>query len=333
MGLLDLFRPKWRHTNKGVRLQAIQGLTDQDLLRRIERMDPEPEVRCATTVRLAVVSGGVSAVAELAKRATDEAVRAAAIEQLDKELMTFEVLLGLDLTGFAIDSSSRVTSAQQARMTATAKKEAALVMEALAEISTGDVSPTLREKAAKLLKESSHDLEMTGVRLDSRATPAQPSPEKRAGGEQGGMAPVSFSFVCSGNESLIEAFCGLFRVAEQAGWGKVARYRSEVWGGGLEGAAAAVGEKGLRFAGEKWLGSSRTPVEQMEELLVEFRAAASRIVHVAFVEVGADHSPWVRQVYEELLGQALKQGILPFPMFITNNKEAADFIRASLQSV
>ncbi len=54
MGLLDFFRPSWRHSNPDVRLQAVRGLDEQDLnpLKEVVQRDPDSRVRRAAIKKL-----------------------------------------------------------------------------------------------------------------------------------------------------------------------------------------------------------------------------------------------------------------------------------------
>lgn len=143
--------------------------------------------------------------------------------------------------------------------------------------------------------------------------------------------PVSFYFVCSGNESLIVAYDNLFRVAEQAGWGRVGRYRLNLFDGPLSSARETAQAQSTQFAGEEFLGKKHEHVDQMEELLGKLGASAHGVLHVAFAEVSDAHAEWVHQVYNELLGEAVRQGILPFRMYVTRDPEASQAVLTLLQ--
>ena len=47
MGFLDLFRPKWKHSDPSVRLEAVKGFTTDDAaeLAQVVRQDRDPRVR------------------------------------------------------------------------------------------------------------------------------------------------------------------------------------------------------------------------------------------------------------------------------------------------
>ena len=52
-GLINLFRPKWRHTDSQVREAAVGRLTDPRLLTRIAQKDESLSVRGAAVQKLA----------------------------------------------------------------------------------------------------------------------------------------------------------------------------------------------------------------------------------------------------------------------------------------
>jgi hypothetical protein len=52
MGLIDLFRPKYRHSNRNVRKAAVYKLTDEHLLAKIAKTDSGIWVRDAALRRL-----------------------------------------------------------------------------------------------------------------------------------------------------------------------------------------------------------------------------------------------------------------------------------------
>jgi hypothetical protein len=45
MGLLDMFRPKWKHSDWHIRESAVKNLTDQVLLAKIAVRDKDWHVR------------------------------------------------------------------------------------------------------------------------------------------------------------------------------------------------------------------------------------------------------------------------------------------------
>jgi hypothetical protein len=85
----------------------------------------------------------------------------------------------------------------------------------------------------------------------------------------------------------------------------------------------------LPFVGHSYMGSKSTPVSHMNKILQDIRVAASREAHIAFVSVDQTGVSWVHKVYDKLLSQAISQGILPYEMYVTKDKEAAQFLLGS----
>jgi len=52
MALLDLFRPKWRHSDREIRLAAVANTTNQRILRKVARSDDHWSVKCAAISHL-----------------------------------------------------------------------------------------------------------------------------------------------------------------------------------------------------------------------------------------------------------------------------------------
>jgi len=77
MGLLDLFRPKWKHSNPEVRKLAIEKINDRQLLAQIAVIDTDGEVRKAAISKIE----DQNTLIQIAKNASDEDVRVAAAER------------------------------------------------------------------------------------------------------------------------------------------------------------------------------------------------------------------------------------------------------------
>ena len=89
MGLGDFFRPKWRHSNAEVRLEAVKGLDESEALKAVATGDSDPAVR-----KVAVKKLGELAVLELvASSDGDASVRKLAQERVNA-LLVREVLGG-----------------------------------------------------------------------------------------------------------------------------------------------------------------------------------------------------------------------------------------------
>ncbi|HLO15513.1 MAG TPA: hypothetical protein VK206_11835 [Anaerolineales bacterium] len=141
----------------------------------------------------------------------------------------------------------------------------------------------------------------------------------------------SYFFICSGNASLIGAYNGLFKVGALAYHGTAGHYYAST--GSLDTRQQEASKTSLPFAGQSYMGAKSTPVSQTQEVLLSIRVAASRESHIAFVSVDQTGVSWVHKVYNELLNQAVSQGILPFEMFVTNNENAAQFLLGSFSKV
>lgn len=136
-----------------------------------------------------------------------------------------------------------------------------------------------------------------------------------------GTAEAWHCYVCSGNPSLIDSFHGLFA---QAGVSEVRR--AFVSNADIEAKRPKAREGGLAFAGEKRMGTSADEIPDLNTVLGSLGMQGNEGVHVCAVTVDAPRKAAVVSVYEDLLGQATAQGILPFPMFATTNEEAARFL-------
>jgi tetratricopeptide (TPR) repeat protein len=141
----------------------------------------------------------------------------------------------------------------------------------------------------------------------------------------------SFFFICTGNASLVNAYNDLFQVGALAYHGAAGHYSAGV--GNLDLREQESSKASLPFVGQSHMGSKSTPVSHMHEVLQTLRVAASGEIHVAFVSVNQTGVSWVQEVYGELLNQAVSQGILPYEMYVTNDKAAAQFLLDSFEKV
>ena len=93
MGFTDLFKPKWKHSNPDVRLEAVRALGDDEaaLLATIARQDNDARVRRIAVKR--IVDADV--LTDVAAHDPDESLRKAAIEKAE------EVLVGGAVAGDA----------------------------------------------------------------------------------------------------------------------------------------------------------------------------------------------------------------------------------------
>ena len=83
MGLRDLFRPKWKHSNGRVRVAAVKTLTDEAVLTELVRTDADWSVRRAAVKKLT----DQAMLTELAKTNEDPCVRWAASKALTDQAL------------------------------------------------------------------------------------------------------------------------------------------------------------------------------------------------------------------------------------------------------
>lgn len=91
MGLFDLFRPKWKHSDPDTRLEAAREMTDQTLLRQMAATDRDWFVRHRVFDIIREQDPGDSAFAFLAKNSTDEEIRRKAVKKLRDESVLEDV--------------------------------------------------------------------------------------------------------------------------------------------------------------------------------------------------------------------------------------------------
>jgi hypothetical protein len=139
---------------------------------------------------------------------------------------------------------------------------------------------------------------------------------------------VTHFFICSGNRSLIEAYHGLFRVAAPAYGGSAALYRADA--DTLRSRQADAAGDSLPFDGQRSMGAQAEAVTDMADVLRAIGAESpGGSVFVAYVTVGPQGVAWVRETYTTVMGDAMRQGILPFRMFETGSTEAAEYLLGS----
>jgi hypothetical protein len=136
---------------------------------------------------------------------------------------------------------------------------------------------------------------------------------------------ITHYFVCSGNPSLIKAYHDLFRVGAPAYGGSAASYRADE--SAMSARQANATAASLLFAGQESMGSEVKEVPNVADVLSKLQGgSANGTIFISYVTVGPKGQKWVHEVYTTLLGEAVKQGILPFRMYSTTSKQAAQFL-------
>lgn len=149
-------------------------------------------------------------------------------------------------------------------------------------------------------------------------------------------APVARQhyFVCCGSPSPITAFLDACRVARAAGWGEFRELRASVQGEKFEGAERRAKGAATPFAGTEFMGEQSWGTTDLEKLFGQIRAAqAGGSVHVAYGATDSRRAEWMSTVYRRIVSESLKQGILPFRMYVTESDEAAAALLAALEEV
>jgi hypothetical protein len=91
MGLFDLFRPKWKHSNPDVRIAAASEVSDENILIEMASQDREWFVRHNAFDVLRARNCGQHVYAHLARNSRDEEVRRKAIKKLTDRAVLEEV--------------------------------------------------------------------------------------------------------------------------------------------------------------------------------------------------------------------------------------------------
>jgi hypothetical protein len=167
-------------------------------------------------------------------------------------------------------------------------------------------------------------------RAPAPAPPEWPVPEEAVAPESLSSGETHF-FICSENESVIEANAGVLKAGAAAWDGAAERYTCH--GSDLRDRQREAEAAGIPFDGEKHMGKDTTPLHRMADVLSSLRAGSSGETHVVHAQVHAPGAPWVHTVYDELLHEATSQGILPYYMFETRDDGAARYLLDSLRRV
>ena len=91
MGLFNLFRPKWKHSNPDVRIEAAGTLSDMGTLQEMAARDRDWFVRHRVFDIVRDRNPGDGVYAFLAKNSEDEEIRRKAVKKLKDETVLQEV--------------------------------------------------------------------------------------------------------------------------------------------------------------------------------------------------------------------------------------------------
>ncbi|MBI5479448.1 MAG: DUF349 domain-containing protein [Deltaproteobacteria bacterium] len=156
MGLFDLFRPKWKHSDAEVRARAVRLLDDDAILAQVAQGDPDDRVRKVAIKRLL----DTEVLAAVAKDDADEGVRRAAQDKLAELAMEAALAGGKEseaLAAVARIQTSRALAdvalkATQARVRLDAAQRLT-DQRALADVVKGTADDAVRAEAWRKLDE------------------------------------------------------------------------------------------------------------------------------------------------------------------------------------
>jgi len=166
VALIDLFRPKWRHSDPGVRLSAVKGLADQAVLAQVAKTDPAPDVRLAAVEKLT----DQEVLTQVATLDQEPAIGMAAVNTLVDQVLLARVAQGSRARGVCEAAVGKLTDqallAQVARAADSPQARQAAVSKltdqaTLAEVAKTDSDPEVRGAAAKRLTDLRRALEQT----------------------------------------------------------------------------------------------------------------------------------------------------------------------------
>ena len=82
----------------------------------------------------------------------------------------------------------------------------------------------------------------------------------------------------------------------------------------------------LLFAGIRFLDTKETTVQMLSDALGPMGVVGEGELHVVFAAPSGEMYPKTRLVYQKMLEQAVRQGIMPFRMLVTQRVDAAQFL-------
>jgi HEAT repeat protein len=138
---------------------------------------------------------------------------------------------------------------------------------------------------------------------------------------------VFFCFICSSNESIIQTFDGLLTLTIPGAIKSV--YDADANLIRLKNNDSEL--TNFKYKVTKLLGKEEKKIEEFRDVLESIATATSRTMHILFVTVDDLYIKDLTFTYQELLSQAIKQGIFPFPMFFTNDENVKDYLLTIFQ--
>ncbi len=131
----------------------------------------------------------------------------------------------------------------------------------------------------------------------------------------------SYCFIVSGNPSLIGN-----TVEQISGLGlDVGYFQADQED--LRVASKEAKGQGLQFAGLNYLGKNSSPAEDLGDVMQKMASeGGTGTINIACALATPMDLTFLRIDYNTILSGAVRQGILPFPMFVTENVEAAQFL-------
>lgn len=129
-----------------------------------------------------------------------------------------------------------------------------------------------------------------------------------------------FCFIVSGNPSLIG---NIYEMVNGIGL-DVGHFQAGKED--LRMASEEAKSQGLQFAGSSYLGEKDSPAEDLGDIISNIAIQGTSTISIACAPATPAVLETVKKFYNAILSDAVSQMILPFPMFVTQNLEAAQFL-------
>ena len=195
--VFGIFRPKWKHPNSKMRIQAVLTLRDQNTLEIIARNDPDPHVRKATVVKLT----NESLLGDIQEQDNNEDVRKAAKQryvQVERARMPISKIVNLPPLHLAVlsDDAQQVSELVVDGLKVNMLDEYSTTPLDLAVIKGHDhVAQILRKAGAKEAWELAIEKQIAGSLVTSKTTseiekPSLPKDDAESSGDSAFSPPV-----------------------------------------------------------------------------------------------------------------------------------------------